>query len=106
MVAKRLTVSLQRLEAQVPVTGEMLREENEDLFEALDAFRVRFASLQDCLGNKLFRNLLRSEDEEGLNMADTLSRMEKRGVLSSVEEWRTMCGGVANHARDSQRVLS
>ena len=87
---KRLDASLSRLQDSFPLTGAALMVENETLFEKLDAFRLRFATLQDCIGNKLFRNLLRSEDEEGLNMADTLSRMEKRGILESVELWRKM----------------
>lgn len=87
---KRLQASLDRLALDIPLTEQSLKSENEDLFEKLDAFRVRFATLQDCLGNKLFRNLLRSEDEQILNMADTLARMEKRHILDSTEEWRKM----------------
>ena len=87
---KRLEASLTRLQDSFPLTEAALLVENETLFEKLDAFRLRFATLQDYLGNKLFRNLLRAEDEEGLNMADTLSRMEKRGILDSVELWRKM----------------
>ncbi|WOG29991.1 hypothetical protein [Endozoicomonas sp. 8E] len=90
IAVKRMEVSLRRLEQYFPLTALALKSEDEALFEKLDAFRVRFAGLQDCIGNKLFRNLLRVEDEEGLNMADTLSRMEKRHILSSAESWRKM----------------
>ena len=58
--------------------------------ERLDAFRVRYGDLQDCLGNKVFRSVLLAEDEEPVNMADTLNRMEKRGILSSADAWRNM----------------
>ena len=58
--------------------------------ERLDAFRVRYGDLRDCLGNKAFRNVLLAEDEEPVNMADTLNRMEKRGILSSADLWRNM----------------
>lgn len=64
-----MEASLHRLNADFPLTAEQLASDDEELFEKLDAFRVRFASLQDCIGNKLFRNLLRAKDEEGLNMA-------------------------------------
>lgn len=87
---KRMEASLRRLEEHFPLTAQALKSEDEALFEKLDAFRVRFAGLQDCIGNKLFRNLLLMEDEEGLNMADTLSRMEKRHILSSADSWRKM----------------
>ena len=87
---KRMESSLTRLRKHFPLTGEALKSDDEELFEKLDAFRVRFATLQDCIGNRLFRNLLRAEDEEGLNMADTLSRMEKRHILGSSDSWRKM----------------
>ncbi|WP_257287519.1 hypothetical protein [Endozoicomonas sp. SESOKO2] len=90
IAVKRMEVSLSRLEQHFPLTAQALKSKDEALFEKLDAFRVRFAGLQDCIGNKLFRNLLRMEDEEGLNMADTLSRMEKRHILSSADSWRKM----------------
>ena len=56
--------------------------------ERLDAFCVRYGDLQDCLGNKVFRNVLLAEDEEPVNMADTPNSMEKRSILSSADAWR------------------
>jgi hypothetical protein len=88
--AKRLSVSLKRLDQSLPLTLESLESADEDLFEKLDAFRVRYGDLQDCLGAKVFRSLLLTEDEEPLNMADTLNRMEKRGVIESADHWRTL----------------
>ncbi len=88
---KRLNSSLVRLAPVFPLSAESLLSDDEELHEKLDAFRIRFVALQDCIGNKLFRNLLRAEDEEGLNMADTLSRMEKRQILSSSAHWRMLC---------------
>ncbi|WP_252180273.1 hypothetical protein [Endozoicomonas sp. 4G] len=87
---KRMKASLSRLKQHFPLTAQALKTEDEALSEKLDAFRIRFEVLQNCIGNKLFRNLLRMEDEEGLNMADTLSRMEKRQILSSADSWRKM----------------
>lgn len=88
--AHRLNSSLSRLQADFPLTGERLIMEDENLFERLDAFRVRYADLQDAIGNKLFRSILLVLDEKSINMAETLSKMEKYGVLSSVDEWRLM----------------
>lgn len=88
--AHRLNSSLARLQADFPLTGEQLTTDDESLFERLDAFRVRYADLQDAIGNKLFRSILLVLDEKSINMADTLSKMEKYAVLSSVDEWRLM----------------
>ena len=88
--ARRLSVSLSRLENYLPVTAAIISAGDEELMERLDAFRVRYGDLQDCLGNKAFRNVLLAEDEEPVNMADTLNRIEKRGILSSADLWRNM----------------
>ena len=88
--ARRLSVSLSRLAGYLPVTATTISADDEEFMERLDAFRVRYGDLQDCLGNKIFRNVLLAEDEESVNMADTLNRMEKRGILSSADAWRNM----------------
>ena len=56
--AHRLNSSLARLQVDFPLTGERLTTDDESLFERLDAFRVRYADLQDAIGNKLFRSIL------------------------------------------------
>ena len=64
-------------------SAESLKAADEDLQDKIDAFRVRFADLQDCLGHKLFRNLLKLEDESPVSMIDVLNMMEKREILTS-----------------------
>ena len=88
--AKRLSVSLQRLQTSLPIDLKGLQSADEDLFEKLDAFRVRYGDLQDSLGGKVFRSLLLTEDEEPSNMADTLNRMEKRSIIKSADHWRQL----------------
>ena len=86
--AERLSASLQRLKSDMPLTLEKFCGADDLLLEKLDAFRVRFTDLQDCLGGKVFKSILLMEDEEPINMADTLNRMEKRGIIESVDQWR------------------
>lgn len=88
--ARRLSVSLSRLDGYLPATAAVITSGDEELLEKLDAFRVRYGDLQDCLGNKVFRSVLLAEDEQPVNMADTLNRMEKRGILTSADDWRSM----------------
>lgn len=85
--ARRLKASLQRAGNDFPLSAERLRLDDEDLFERLDAFRVRFADLQDTLGHKLFRGILLLELEETSNVLDTLNKMTKRRLLNNVEQW-------------------
>lgn len=86
--AERLSASLQRLKSEMPLTLETFCRADDLFFEKLDAFRVRFTDLQDCLGGKIFKSVLLMEDEEPINMADTLNRMEKRSIIESADQWR------------------
>lgn len=88
--AKRLHSSLQRLSNDFPISSAELAGADEDLQDKIDAFRVRFADLQDCIGHKLFRNLLKLEDETPISMVDVLNMMEKRSVLSSPQQWKLL----------------
>ena len=62
-------------------------EERPDIAERLDAFVARFGRLQDTLGDKLIPALLRHLLENPGSNLDNLNRMEKLGLLSSVDDW-------------------
>jgi len=62
----------------------------DESLERLDAFRVRYAQLQDVLANKLFRGLLRLEEETTGSMLDVLNAMEKRGIIISFDDWKML----------------
>ena len=88
--AQRLKSSLARLNQTFPLNEHVLANADDDLFDKLDAFRVRFSDLQDCTGNKLFRGLLKLEDEKVFAMPDILNAIEKRGIFDSVQQWKTI----------------
>ncbi len=62
-------------------------ESRPELSERLDAFVARFNRLQDTLGDKLIPELMRNMLETPGTVLDNLNRMEKLGLVSSVEEW-------------------
>jgi hypothetical protein len=62
-------------------------EERPDVAERLDAFVARFGRLQDTLGDKLIPALLRHLLENAGSNLDNLNRIEKLGLLSSVDDW-------------------
>ena len=62
-------------------------EERPDIAERLDAFVARFARLQDTLGDKLIPALLRHLLENPGSNLDNLNRIERFGLLSSVDDW-------------------
>ncbi len=71
--AHSLAVSLRRTAHLFPLSAIALQNLDEESLERLDAFRVRYASLQDILAHKLFRSLLSLEEEPVLSMLDVLT---------------------------------
>lgn len=62
-------------------------QENDDHAERLDAFTARFGRMQDTLGDKLIPQLLKLVAERPGSSIDNINRMEKLGILSSVNDW-------------------
>jgi hypothetical protein len=60
---------------------------NPTLSEQLDAFVARFGRLQDTIAGKLIPELLRQTLETPGSTLDNLNRMEKLGLLDSVDDW-------------------
>jgi len=60
--------------------------------QIIDQFLFRFSKLQDSIGERLFKAILTILDENIDNMPfiDILNRLEKIGILESVEEWRVL----------------
>ncbi len=64
---------------------------NDDEIEHIDQFLFRFTKLQDTMGEKLFKILLRVLDEniENRPFIDILNKLEKLEILE-VEIWRKL----------------
>jgi len=88
--ARNIQVSIRRTEELFPLSAEALNKLDDEALERLDAFRVRYAQFQDLLANKLFRSLLRLEEESTGSMLDVLNAMEKRGIIVSFEDWKIL----------------
>jgi hypothetical protein len=88
--ARNLRTSLERTAQLFPLDGPSLEGLDVEARERLDAFRVRFADLQDLLSGKIFRSLLMLEEERPVSQLDVLNGMEKRGIISSFQEWKRL----------------
>ena len=68
---------------------QQLRDED---VRSIDQYLFRFAKLQDTIGEKLFKMIVSdfAEDVSRLSFIDILNRLEKVGILDSVEEWRSL----------------
>jgi len=59
--------------------------------DKLDAFRVRYTDLQDCLGAKIFRGILVLEQEKTGSQLDVLNKTAKRHIITSFDAWKSLC---------------
>ncbi len=63
--------------------------ENDEDVKTIDAFIYRFVKLQDYMGDKLFKELLRSlmDYKDNMSMLDILSKLEKLEIIPSEDRW-------------------
>lgn len=88
----RISGALAGLGLALPMNRSQYESLSEEQVRCVDQFLFRFAKAQDSIGAKLFRYLLTlmEEDSESLPMRDVLDKMERYGVIESVEEWAYM----------------
>lgn len=62
-------------------------DDDPELAETIEAFASRFSRMQDTMAGKLFPLFLLAQAETPGTQLETLNRMEKLGLLDSVEHW-------------------
>src|SRR5262249_28814598 len=85
--AKLLMHSYQNLKKLIPLNAAKMGRLSYEELDKLDAFRARFCDLQDSLGAKTFRTLLKLEEEEGATQLDVINKIDKRKIISSFDDW-------------------
>ena len=78
----RIEEALCGLKPYFPLDEEKYLNLNSEAVMRLDQFIFRFSKLQDVIGAKIFRYVL-----AWLSMRDVLDRLERLGVIDSVESW-------------------
>jgi len=75
-----------------PLTGETYTNLSDEQIQDVDQFILRFTKLQDVMGGRLFPAILQylKEQFEDRPMLDKLNRLEKLGIIDSVEQWQTV----------------
>ena len=77
----------------------------------IDQFLFRFAKLQDTLGNKIFKLILKQYEPnfEQLTFIDFLNLLEKKDILPKAEDWielRKVKNNIAHQYDDEPREMS
>jgi len=86
--ARHLKTTTQRLFAHpIDLSWVESLEQEIDTAERLDAFVARYGGLQDTIADKLIPELLKRSLETPGTVIDNLIRMEKLGLIDSVDDW-------------------
>lgn len=87
---QRIDVALKFLYPLFPLTEWRLNALSDEQTAVLDQFLYRFAKLQDCIGLRLIPAVyvLLENDTAAHPFIDILNRLEKLGVLTSVNDWQ------------------
>ena len=107
----RIEEALCGLKSYFPLDEEKYLNLNSEAVMRLDQFIFRFSKLQDVIGAKIFRYVLAwlYEEEETMSMRDVLDRLERLGVIDSVESWvymRELRNTIAHdYPLDTQEVV-
>ena len=88
----RIDSATKKMSYFMPLNSDKFINLTEDEIEHIDQFLFRFAKLQDAMGQKLFKTLLLSlnEDIEGKAFIDILHLMEKLYLLEDANQWREL----------------
>ncbi len=84
--------ALKSMEAHLPLDGQKLSSLDLESIQDIDQLVYRYSKLQDSMGSKLFPALLKilMEPLEDSPMLDKLNKLEKLGVLPSVQRWQEL----------------
>lgn len=85
----RIEGALKGLKERLPLDEKTYLNLDSEAVMCLDQFIFRFSKLQDTIGAKIFRYVLAwlYEEVDTMSMRDILDRLERLGVIDSVENW-------------------
>lgn len=86
---QRIEEAYEDINPLLPLSVEKYKNLSKDEVQDIDQYLFRFAKLQDTLGDKLFRLILKEYEpsDEILPFIDLLNKLEKLGFINSAKEW-------------------
>jgi hypothetical protein len=89
---QRMIFAFDELTRYFPLTESKLSQLSPIDLALFDQLIYRFSKLQDCMGTRLFKQLLEflEEDISNLPFLDILFKMEKLKLLDSAKDWITL----------------
>jgi predicted nucleotidyltransferase len=86
---QRIEEACEDIEKIIPITTKKSLELTKEEVKSVDQYLFRFAKLQDCMGDKIFKIIisLYEINSSSLPFLDVLNKLEKIGFLNSAKEW-------------------
>jgi len=86
---QRIEEAYDDIQKSVPLSVEKYKMLSKDEVQAIDQYLYRFSKLQDTLGQKIFRLILKIYEpfSENIPFLDLLNKLEKLDFLESTKEW-------------------
>ena len=90
--SNRMNYAFVKLSYNLPFIFDYIINQNEYDIALLDQFIFRFAKLQDAIGQKLFKTLLITLDEnvENKSAIDIFNRLEQLEIISDYDKWKEL----------------
>jgi hypothetical protein len=89
---KRIIESYNNVDKILPISANSYIALSDDEIKNIDQYLFRFSKLQDTIGEKFFRIIIKdfSEDTTRLTFLDILNKLERIGILNNKDEWKTL----------------
>jgi len=86
---QRIEEAYNDIKESIPLTVEKYKILSKDEVQDIDQYLYRFSKLQDTLGQKIFKLMLKQYEElvEPIPFMDILNKLEKNNLLENVKEW-------------------
>jgi predicted nucleotidyltransferase len=86
---KRMEQAYCQIKDILPLSSIKYENLDDEEVKNIDQFLFRFSKLQDTLGNKIFKLILKQyePDFEGLTFIDFLNLLEKKNILEKADDW-------------------
>lgn len=88
----RINKAFNKIKDIFPLSGEKYASLNDDEVAMIDQYLFRFSKLQDTVGEKLFRFIVKDfvENIDSMSFIDILNRLEKIGIITHVNSWKRL----------------
>jgi len=85
----RMHFAWESVRSRFPLTIDTISRVSDMDLAMFDQVIYRFSKLQDCMGARLFKQLLQllQEDVDGLPFIDLLNKMEKLSLIDRAQDW-------------------